>query len=199
MTDKKTISYYDASVDAYIDMVSRETPDADLQSFIDTVPMGGTVLDLGCGPGNSAAMMQNAGLIADATDASAEMVRAARERFGVNATQARLDELDSVAKYDGIWANFSLLHAPRTEMPANLQRIHTALKPGGYLHLGLKIGDGEKRDKLGRNYTYYQPEELETLLIAANFKPNMDRPVRVDKTMSMSGTHDPFMIVTAYA
>ena len=199
MTDKKTISYYDASVDAYIDMVSRETPDDDLQSFIDTVPDGGTVLDLGCGPGNSAAMMQNAGLIADATDASAQMVRAARERFGVNATQARFDELDSIAKYDGIWANFSLLHAPRAEMPANLQRIHTALKAGGYLHLGLKIGNGEKRDHLGRNYTYYQPDELKTLLVAANFKPNMDRPVRIDKTMSMSGTHDPFMIVTAYA
>jgi SAM-dependent methyltransferase len=199
MTDTKTISYYDASVDAYIDMVSRETPDADLQSFIDTVPADGTVLDLGCGPGNSAAMMQAAGLIAYATDASGEMVRAARERFQVNATQARFDELDAVAKYDGIWANFSLLHAPRAEMPANLNRIHKALKAGGYLHLGLKIGDGEKRDKLGRNYTYYQPEELKTLLIAANFKPNMDRPVRIDKTMSMSGTHDPFMIVTAYA
>ena len=61
MTDPKTIAYYDASVDAYIQVFSRETPDADLQSFIDTIPTGGTVLDLGCGPGNSAAMMQNAG------------------------------------------------------------------------------------------------------------------------------------------
>jgi SAM-dependent methyltransferase len=199
MTDKKTIAYYDASVDEYIKMVSREAPDADLQSFIDTIPTGGIVLDLGCGPGNSAAMMNAAGLTADATDASAEMVRSARKKFGVNATQARFDELDAVAKYDGVWANFSLLHAPRADMPANLQRIHTALKPGGYLHLGLKIGDGEKRDKLGRNYTYFQPDELKSLLIAANFKPNMDRPVRIDETMSMSGTHDPFMIVTAYA
>ncbi len=199
MIDPKTIAYYDASVDDYIKMVSRETPDTDLQSFIDTVPKGGTVLDLGCGPGNSAAMMQTAGLIADATDASAEMVRSARERFGVNATQARFDELDVVAKYDGIWANFSLLHAPRSEMPANLQRIHTALKSGGYLHLGLKTGDGEKRDKLGRNYTYYQPDELKALLIVANFKPNTDRSGCIDETMSMSGTHDPYMIVTAYA
>lgn len=199
MTDPKTIAYYDASVDAYIQVFSRETPDADLQSFIDTIPTGGTVLDLGCGPGNSAAMMQNAGLIAHATDASAEMVRSARERLGVNAVQARFDELNDVAKYDGIWANFSLLHAPRAEMPANLKRIHTALKSGGYLHLGLKIGTGEQRDNLGRKYTYFQPDELKSLLIGANFTPNTGRPVRIDKTRSMSGTHDPFMIVTAYA
>ncbi len=196
MTDTKTISYYDASVDAYIDMVSRDKPDADLQSFIDTVPKGGTVLDLGCGPGNSAAMMQAAGLIAYATDASAEMVRAANERFGVNATQARFDELADIAKYDGIWANFSLLHAPKFEMPANLTRIHTALKPNGYLHIGLKLGDGEHRDKLGRNYTYFQPEELKSLLINAGFTPHSER---FDSTLSMTGDRDPFMIVTAYA
>jgi hypothetical protein len=144
-------------------------------------------------------MMNVAGLIAYATDASAEMVRSARDRFGVNAKQARFDELSDVAKYDGIWANFSLLHAPRSDMPANLQRIHTALKPGGYLHIGLKIGDGEKRDQLGRNYTYFQPGEINALLIAANFKPNPDRAVRIDETLSMTGARDPFMIVTAYA
>jgi len=196
MTDTKTISYYDASVDAYIDMVSRETPDADLQSFIYAVPNGGTVLDLGCGPGNSAAMMQAAGLIAHATDASSEMVRAARERFGVNATHARFDELIDVAKYDGIWANFSLLHAAKADMPENLTRIHTALKPQGYLHIGLKIGVGEKRDRLGRNYTYYQPDELKSLLITTGFTPHSER---FDETLSMTGDRDPFMIVTAYA
>jgi hypothetical protein len=141
-------------------------------------------------------MMQAAGLIAHATDASSGMVRAARERFGVNATQARFDELIDVEKYDGIWANFSLLHAPKSDMPDNLARIHTALKPQGYLHIGLKIGDGEKRDKLGRNYTYYQPAELKNLLISAGFTPHTER---FDETVSMTGDSDPFMIVTAYA
>ena len=198
MTDKKTIAYYNASADQYLDVVSRDKPDADLQSFIDAVPTGGIVLDFGCGPGNSAAFMNAAGLHAQATDASAEMVRIAREKFAVDANQARFDELDAVDKYDGIWANFSLLHAPRADMPENLNRIHTALKQGGYLHIGLKVGDGEKRDTLGRNYTFYQLEELKELLIAAGFKPHSER-IDSDGTMSMTCALDPFMIVTAYA
>lgn len=198
MSDLKTISYYDSHAQDYLDRVSRDRPDADLQSFIESVPTGGVVLDLGCGPGNSAAMMQSAGLSVFAIDASLSMVKTAQETFGINASHAHFQDLCDVDKYDGIWANFSLLHAPRAEMPNNLARIHTALKPGGYLHLGLKIGDGEKRDTLGRIYTFYQPAELNTLLTQASFTPHKRR-IDVDGTMSMTGAKDPFMIVTAYA
>jgi len=198
MSDAKTISYYDTSVEDYLKMVSRDKPDADLQSFIAAVPDGGTVLDLGCGPGNSAAFMKAAGLNALASDASIEMVNKARKQFGIDAKHARFDELDDINAFDGIWANFSLLHAPRAEMPANLDRIKTALKPGGYLHIGLKIGNGEKRDGFGRYYTYYQPDELKALLIDAGFKPHSER-FDTDGTLSMTGAKDPFMIVTAYA
>jgi len=198
MSDRRTINYYNAYVEDYFRMVSREKPDADLQSFIEAIPKGGKVLDLGCGPGNSANFMSAAGLNAVATDASLEMVNKAREYYGLDAKQARFDELNAVDTFDGIWANFSLLHAPRSEMPANLKRIKTALKPNGYLHLGLKIGDGEKRDSLGRNYTYYQPDELKALLIDAGFEPHSER-FDTDGTLSMTGAKDPFMIVTAYA
>jgi SAM-dependent methyltransferase len=198
MTDSKTIDYYNESADTYLNVVSRDKPDADLNAFINAIPINGTVLDLGCGPGNSAAFMQAAGLTAHAMDASTEMVKIAREKFNIDAKVARFDDLTAVGTYDGIWANFSLLHAPRTDMPANLTRIHTALKPNGLLHIGLKIGTGEKRDTLGRNYTFYELDELKSLLIDAGFKLHSER-IDADGTKSMTGALDPFMIVTAYA
>ena len=67
MSDKRTIAVYDARAQAYLDLVSKDTPDADLQAFLDAMPEGGRALDLGCGPGNSAAMMRDAGLQVDAT------------------------------------------------------------------------------------------------------------------------------------
>jgi len=196
--DKETINYYEMSAQSYLEKVCNINPDSDLLSFIKSIKAEGLILDLGCGPGNSSAMMQAAGLNVHASDGSQEMVKLANEIFNVQAVKADFNELSDINLYDGVWANFSLLHAPRSEMHPNLIRIHTALKKKGYLHLGLKIGQGEKRDTLGRKYTYYQPEEINSLLISAGFTINTQR-LDMDGTVSMTGAIEPFMIVTAYA
>jgi trans-aconitate methyltransferase len=186
------------SAQSYLEKVCNINPDSDLLSFIKSIKAEGLILDLGCGPGNSSAMMQAAGLNVHASDGSQEMVKLANEIFNVQAVKADFNELSDINLYDGVWANFSLLHAPRSEMLPNLIRIHRALKKKGYLHLGLKIGHGEKRDTLGRKYTYYQPEEINSLLISAGFTINTQR-LDMDGTVSMTGAIEPFMIVTAYA
>ena len=196
--DTETIKYYDKSAESYLDKVCNTYPDSDLLSFINSIKSGGTVLDLGCGPGNSSAMMQGAGLNVQASDCSQKMVDIAKNKFNVDAIKAEFKELSEIDLYDGVWANFSLLHAPRSEMLSNLKKINRSLKKKGYLHIGLKIGNGEKRDTLGRQYTYYQPKELKSLLISAGFTINTIR-LDMDGAISMTGMIEPFMIVTAYA
>lgn len=196
--DTETIKYYDKSAESYLDKVCKTYPDSDLLSFINSIKSGGTVLDLGCGPGNSSAMMQSAGLNVQASDCSQKMVDIAKNKFNVDAIKAEFKELSEIDLYDGVWANFSLLHAPRSEMLSNLKKINRSLKKKGYLHIGLKIGNGEKRDTLGRQYTYYQPKELKSLLISAGFTINTIR-LDMDGAISMTGMIEPFMIVTAYA
>ena len=196
--DTETIKYYDKSAESYLDKVCNTYPDSDLLSFITSIKSGGTVLDLGCGPGNSSAMMQSAGLNVQASDCSQKMVDIAKNKFNVDAIKAEFKELSEIDLYDGVWANFSLLHAPRSEMLSNLKKITRSLKKKGYLHIGLKIGNGEKRDTLGRQYTYYQPKELKSLLISAGFTINTIR-LDMDGAISMTGMIEPFMIVTAYA
>jgi len=196
--DTETIKYYDKSAESYLDKVCNTYPDSDLLSFINSIKSGGTVLDLGCGPGNSSAMMQSAGLNVQASDCSQKMVDIAKNKFNVDAIKAEFKELSEIDLYDGVWANFSLLHAPRSEMLSNLKKINRSLKKKGYLHIGLKIGNGEKRDTLGRQYTYYQPKELKSLLVSAGFTINTIR-LDMDGAISMTGMIEPFMIVTAYA
>ncbi len=196
MPDKQTIDTYNRRAQTYVDLVSRTTPDQDLQNFLDAVPKGGTVLDFGCGPGNSAKMMQDTGLVVEAIDASSEMVKMANAKFGVNATLGTFDDLDADAKYDGIWANFSLLHAPKSDMPRHLSAIYKALKPSGHFHIGLKTGTGSDRDDLERMYTYYEEHELHDLMTDAGFTI---LSTRHGGEVGMAGTMDPFMIVTAHA
>ncbi len=196
MADKETINTYDTTATDYAKFVSRITPDRDLQRFIDAIPKGGLVLDWGCGPGNSAAMMQSAGLVAEAIDASEKMVELAREKYGLNVKQGTFDELAVQDRYNGLWANFSLLHAPRSNMKKHLQAAHTALKKDGYFHIGMKLGTGELRDRLARMYTYYQEDELKSLIEGAGFTIATSRK---DAMEGMTGDKEPFIIITAHA
>jgi SAM-dependent methyltransferase len=45
--------------------------------------------------------------------------------------------------FDGIWASFSMLHTPKAEHRTHVAAMARALRPGGYLYLGMKLGEGE--------------------------------------------------------
>lgn len=194
MSDDRTLSVYDARAADYADRFARSGPDPRLDAFLDALPPGGTVLDLGCGPGTAAARMAQRGFIAEATDASAAMVALAASHPGVTARLASFDDLDACARYDGVWASFSLLHAPRAAMPRHLQAIHRALRPDRLLMLGLKTGTGESRDALGRFYTFYTEPEITGLLAAIGFEI-LSRDT--GEEVGLAGTLDPWLILTA--
>lgn len=192
--DSETISVYSAQVDDYARATVDEKNDPQLITFIGALPANSRVLDLGCGPGYAAAQMAQAGHSVDATDATPEMVEMAAQHAGVTAWIATFDEIEGDDLYDGIWANFSLLHAARSDMPRHLAAIRQALKPGELFHIGMKTGTGEKRDALGRVYTYYTEDELSGLLREAGMTPFSSVP---DEGIGLDGA--PFTSVTIAA
>jgi len=96
--------------------------------------------------------------------------------------------------YHGIWANFSLLHAKRSDLPGHLDAITTALKPNGLFHIGMKTGTGAKRDGIDRFYTYYEEEELVRYLKEAGLDV-FQRSTGAEK--GLAGTLDPWVIMLA--
>lgn len=170
MSDPETIRTYDAKAADYAALTDDyNSRDPILAHFITACPPGGRVLDLGCGPGAAAAVMASAGLVVDAMDASARMVEMAGQHDGVTAWQGTFDDITGDGIYDGVWANFSLLHAPRADLPRHLAALKRAMTPGARLHIAVKLGEGETRDSLGRHYTYWTPDALCDLLTAQGF------------------------------
>lgn len=170
MSDPETLSVYAAKSEEYAAVTAGPAAnDPLLASFIASVPTGGTVLDLGCGPGESARVMAEAGIMVHAVDAVPEMIAMADRHNNVQANVMTFDQVNGTDIYDGIWANFSLLHAERSALPNILTALHTALRPSGRFHIGMKLGETTQRDVIGRKYTYVTEDELRGLLTDAGF------------------------------
>jgi SAM-dependent methyltransferase len=191
--DEETLRAYAQRTERYAGVQPSGTEIAALDGFVARLASGSRILDIGCGPGTHALAMQEAGFSVTAWDASPEFVDMARAR-GVDAHLRTFETLSETAAFDAIWASFSLLHTPKATHAAHIGAMARALRPGGLLYLGMKIGEGEGRDALGRFYSYVTRPELERLVRDAGLTP-------IDcvegAAEGLAGTVDPFILLTS--
>lgn len=180
-----TSDTYDRIATAYAGRAELTPPlRAHLEEFIRALPLGATVLDVGCGPGTHAALLAGRGLQAMALDASAGMLElAARHVPVVRGDLRRLPVRDR--SVDGIWSCASLLHVPRQDVPATLSSWHGGLRPGGVLGLSTALGGHDEQgwevvpydsadqaayeEPARRWFVYHSPQRLAALLAEAGF------------------------------
>ena len=167
--DIKTLQVYETQSSKYLENVKKDHPSKTLKYFAANLPKKSNVLDYGCGPGLSAEYLANLGHSVIAFDASKNMLELVPKHERIKSYQATFDTFSENEIFDGIWASFSLLHAKRRDFPHLLTSIKRALKPYGLFSIGLKLGAGEKRDKLGRRYTFVSQNELDQLLKSSGF------------------------------
>ncbi len=192
--DDETLAAYAAHAKSYALRFRTDQPDPSLADFMAQLPAQGAVLDLGCGPGHASAFLRAAGFRPDPVDASPAMVALANRLHDIGARLCSFDDIVADAAYDGVWANFSLLHAARADLPRHLAALARALRPDGLLHLGMKTGAGEKRDRLGRLYTFVSVAELRLLVVQAGFDV---LTVTEGAERGLADTLDPYVILTA--
>lgn len=164
-----TEAFYKNNADAYATR-ERHLPKRRLDAFLSALPLNGAVLELGCGGGQDSAYMTSQGFDVTATDGSAELAAYAEKRIGKPVQIMRFDELDAIEAYDGVWAEASLLHVPRTALAEVFARIRRALRGDGILHASFKAGETDGFDTLGRYYNYPSAEWLESVLAAGGWR-----------------------------
>jgi SAM-dependent methyltransferase len=157
--DPATLDFYAAEAPVYAvsgpNGIARHLPE-----FLDRLQPGARILELGCGGGRDALHMIERGFDVDATDGTSEITAQAEARLGRAVRVMRFDELNSIAEYDAVIATASLLHVPRAGLPAIVQQIWKALKPGGWHIASYKGGGVEGRDRFGRYFNYFDAAEL---------------------------------------
>ena len=166
IADKQTLDVYAKEAATYAQRAKPDRIGGFLEPFMASLPAGAVVLDLGCGSGWAAAMMEARGFDVHALDASPEFATLASPQLKRPVRVASFESVDEVAVYDAIWASASLLHVAKRDLPGLITRLARALKPGGQLLATFKAGVGEERDKRGRFYSYYSLDELQRLIAA---------------------------------
>ena len=131
-----------------------------LDGFMQLLPTGARILELGCGGGRDAEALLAHGFEVHPTDGTPAIAVEAEQRLGRPVKVMLFDELSDIGAYDAVWANASLLHVPRAGLDQVLALIWRALKPGGLHFASYKAGGVAGRDRLGRYFNYPDRQTL---------------------------------------
>ncbi|MCG2591807.1 class I SAM-dependent methyltransferase [Ramlibacter sp. XY19] len=129
------------------------------------------ILDFGCGPGRDLAEFRALGHEAIGVDGSRELAALARVHSGCTVWEQDFLALQlPAAQFDGIFANASLFHVPRSELPRVLAELHAALKPRGVLFASNPRGNDEEGWQGARYGAWHSLEGWRAFLQAAGFE-----------------------------
>ena len=167
-----TIGHYDRMADDYRAGTKHHDVSQNRVALIEAIEGEApySILDLGCGPGRDLMAFRDAGHDPVGLDGSAAFVAMARRMAGCEVLHQDFLALDlPAARFDGIFANASLFHVPRQELPRVLGELHAALKPRGVLFSSNPRGGNEEGWVGGRFGCFLDLETWRSRLNAAGF------------------------------
>jgi SAM-dependent methyltransferase len=128
------------------------------------------ILDLGCGPGRDLVVFHALGHEPIGLEGSPPLAAMAREHSGCEVLEQNFLALKLPScRFDGIFANASLFHVPRQELPRVLSELRATLKPDGVLFTSNPRGNNEEGWNRGRYGSYHDLESWRAFLKTAAF------------------------------
>ena len=158
-----TLSWYRENAIQYAEETRNSLVLDALWEFLSRMKEGGTILDYGSGSGRDSAYFINKGFSVDSLDGSAEMKAQAERLFGIKVKLSSFLSLEEKDKYDGIWAQASILHLEENDLRVALTLIERALKRDGVFYSSFRKGEGDGYEN-GRWYTNMTERRFLSLL-----------------------------------
>jgi len=148
-----------------------------LERFATETAGRGKVCDIGCGPGQVARYLRDAGADVFGLDFSPEMIEQARKlNPDISFLQGDMLALDLPPGHlAGIAAFYAIVNIPKESLPLVFSEMKRALQPGGLLLLAFHVGDETLRppelwgNPITMEWFFFPVGEIKALLEAAGF------------------------------
>lgn len=153
------------------------------EKFLAELPVGASILDVGCGAGVKTRYLAKKGFNVTGIDFSEKMIEIAkRESPEIPFEVADLYEIDKYSKtFDGVFAQAVLLHIPKEKIREVLAKLKAKVNPGGLLYVAVKgiRDDGieevvKKENDYGYEYerffSFFNLQELENYFKELNLE-----------------------------
>jgi len=113
-----------------------------LPQLLQKYNIGHQLLEIGSGPGALAVWLKDLGFQVTCLEPAKILAEMAVKR-GLDVHQLTIQEFDTDLQYDCIIAISSLIHVPKKELPAQIQKIAHLLKPQGMFIVSFIEGEDE--------------------------------------------------------
>ena len=166
---ERTISYYNENAESFAEntLNLRSEMEAFYQMLRRHIKPGAHILDLGCGSGRDSKYFMDNGYTVEAVDGSPALCEIAGRYINQPVRNILFNDLDYINTFDAVWANASLLHVPKNDLPSVFKKIHAALKDGGVFYASFKYGDFEG-ERHGRHFTDMNERRLNEVVESDN-------------------------------
>ena len=175
----KTIQAYDAAPDKYASATGDMVNIVEMDLMLSHMPSSEKkILDVGCGPGRDAHVLDGKGYRIIGIDLSKELLKKARElHSGLEFEQMDVRKLEFPDNtFGAVWCNAVLLHLNDKDLEIALQEIFRVLTPQGILAASFKKGSGERElletfsTDLSRYYNFKSQEALSAIVEEQGFQ-----------------------------
>lgn len=164
ISDASTINYYNLNAKSYFESTVHADMSDYYERFIEYLNPGDSIIDIGAGSGRDVKYFLKCGFDVEGIDASVELCKLASDYTGVSIKCCTIQEWRPEKKYNGIWANASLLHLNMEEIQKFMCGIPDLLQDKGILYFSLKSGITTGIDTDGRFFTDVSEEKVQQFI-----------------------------------